>query len=246
MLPESGLGLHWWLARAALRAEPGRALCTGLLLAVAATCFGYAPYTVHPPRRGTNESSAIGSLRSLATAQAQFHSDRRVDQDGNGVGEFGWLGELAGTEAVRGGGPQLNASPYIAAILGTRDSLGIAQKAGYCFAMFLRDPDGEWQPEPVGPSGTEPPDTDPDAAEAQEREWICYAWPQVRGQTGNRAFMADQRGEVWQTPNTAASQCYSGPNHGPSPDAAVPIGPPAAGAWHFTGTDGGAWAPAGN
>ena len=38
--------------------------------------------------------------------------------------------------------------------------------------------------------------------------FVCYAWPQAIGVTGNRAFVVSQQGEVFSTPNKD-SQDYS-------------------------------------
>jgi len=202
-------------------------------------------------RIGTNESSAIGSMRSLSTAQAQFQSQTVVDQDGDGQGEFGWLGELSGVASVRVSSQQFNASPFIAAILGVRDASGISQKSGYMFRMFL-PASGTGAVINEGSGSQEASNSA--AANNQEVRWACYGWPNSRTQSGNRAFMVNHAGDVYATPNTATGQLYSGTGTAPAATAALATsGDPgsldaavALAAASVAAGDSGQWVPAGN
>lgn len=49
-----------------------------------------------------NESKALGVILAFVEAERAFKAARYVDQDEDGIGEFGLLGELAGTNPVRG------------------------------------------------------------------------------------------------------------------------------------------------
>ena len=49
-----------------------------------------------------NETSTIGTLRSLSSAEAEFQARQIVDQDADGLGEYGFLQELAGSVIPRG------------------------------------------------------------------------------------------------------------------------------------------------
>ncbi|MCI0343722.1 MAG: DUF2950 family protein [Planctomycetales bacterium] len=218
-----------------------------------------APALEGPPSRssrkiGTNESSAIGTLRALTTAQEQFKQQAVVDQDGNGTGEYGWLGELAGIDPTRGtggvAGPKMSTSPFIASILGVKDSEGRAQKSGYYYRLFL----------PAAGAGPAKAETQAHAgtgssadADNQEVRWACYAWPVKPGVSGNRAFFAGHQGEVYAT--AATKTRYDGISIVPAADAALEmqgpnpknldagIGLAAAG---LTSGDGNVWVPAGN
>jgi hypothetical protein len=141
----------------------------------------------------------------------------------------------------------MNSSPFIASILGVRDARGIAQKSGYMFALYLRGPDGRWQREPVPADGAAAPAIAANAT-GHETEWICYAWPTARTQSGTRAFVVNQSGDVCQTANTAPSQCYTGTTCVPAPTAALaPDGRTIAiAAKGIPAADGGQWAPAGS
>jgi prepilin-type N-terminal cleavage/methylation domain-containing protein len=201
-------------------------------------------------RISAHESSTIGNLRSLSTAQTQFQNQATVDQDGDGVGEFGWFGELSGTEGLRGGGARIAGSPYIASILGVKDGAGNSQKSGYLYKMYLPTAAGTAVAELQAIAAT----TVPADANEQETRWCAYAWPNLRGSSGNRAFMVNHAGTVMATPNNAALYTGSGTAAVmPAADAAFESGTganlsgaitlSAAGA---TSNDGDMWVPAGN
>lgn len=56
----------------------------------------------------SNERAAIADLRSIASAQAQLASSGAIDTDDDGVGEYGYFGELAGTAPLRFYGNRLS------------------------------------------------------------------------------------------------------------------------------------------
>lgn len=196
------------------------------------------------------------SLRSLVTAQEQFKAQVVVDQDGNQVGEYGWLGELTGCQRARVSGVQLNTSPFIAAILGVKDAGGWSQKSGQYYRMWMQSADGSWQPEPAGPTGWPnegggaPFPEDPAAARYQEKRWICYAWPNVHGHSGNAAYVITQAGRMWKTeyePGVGAGGPYNGTTNTPAGLAAFTADGSriADGAKGERGQDGRLWMPAG-
>ncbi|MCI0341175.1 MAG: DUF2950 family protein [Planctomycetales bacterium] len=204
---------------------------------------------------GTNESSAIGSLRSLTTAQEQFKQQAVTDQDGDGTGEYGWLGELAGIDTTRGTGgvigPKMATSPFIASILGVKDAAGRSQKSGYYYHIYLpTTAAGPAAAEAQAAAGT----GNSADADNQEVRWCCYAWPNSRGNSGNRCFYAGHQGEVYATAATVAQ--YNGTTleptagsealdtGGPNPanlDAGIGLA-----AAQLTAGDGNIWVPAGN
>ncbi|KPJ56165.1 MAG: hypothetical protein AMS16_02910 [Planctomycetes bacterium DG_58] len=204
-------------------------------------------------RMSSNETAAIGTLTTLRTVQAQFHQAMCVDQNQNGIGEYGLLQELSGAEVTRGGINPRTPGEFISQELGAVDANGIASKAGYHFLVFL--------PTDLGPAASEgdfgvplPNVTVPADADEQEVRWCCYAWPIGRTETGNRAFVVNQTGTVYQTSNDVATQLYSGTTTMPAVDAAfiaVPGNPPITnlggrfprlGAAEV-GADGGTWVP---
>jgi prepilin-type N-terminal cleavage/methylation domain-containing protein len=52
-------------------------------------------------RSAANEGAAVGSLRTIATFQAVFRQQGEIDQNSNGTGEFGLLGEMSSELALR-------------------------------------------------------------------------------------------------------------------------------------------------
>jgi type IV pilus assembly protein PilA len=205
-------------------------------------------------RISSNETSAIGTLTTLRTVEAQFQQAMCVDQNSNGIGEYGLFQELAGAAISRGAVTARTPGEFISQELGAVDAAnGYATKAGYNFLIYL--------PTAAGPAKSEKDFTIPlpnvkvaADAPAQEVSWVCYAWPVSRTQTGNRAFCVNQTGSVYQSPNDAANQLYTGAAKVPTVDAAfiaVPGNPPITncggrfprlGAAE-TGGDGGTWVP---
>jgi prepilin-type N-terminal cleavage/methylation domain-containing protein len=148
-------------------------------------------------RKAANESSAISTLRLLASAQNQFKTVGNVDSDLDGEGEFGTFGEIAGTTLLnaRGSGPAVFLDPPILpATLGTVDANGRVQKSGYFFLVYLPDAAMAGLAEIAG--GGPDPAVDPDMCELF---WIAYAWPVDTGLTGDRAFVMNHQGEIMQT-----------------------------------------------
>lgn len=75
-------------------------------------------------RLASNEASAIGSLRTISSAQSAFQASSRLDIDTDGVGEYGDLSDLSN-----------QTPPYIDEVLGA------GQKSGYnYFITIANDP----------------------------------------------------------------------------------------------------------
>jgi len=196
----------------------------------------------------SNEAAALATLRSIASAQAQFQASSRVDTDEDGVGEFGYFGEMSGgtglRDAVGGLGGQALTVPILAAGF-QRVTDRAVERSGYQFRIFLPDFDGVGVPEAMD-GGADLANL-PDADNA-ENAWCCYAWPGRLGTTGSRAFFVSQGGDIVQTSNTGANQGYSGIGAPPEPDAAFInpstddsiLGVVAVGT---VGADGGRWMP---
>lgn len=162
-------------------------------------------------RISSNETSAIGSLRTTSTSQNQFQNAGVKDRDLDGVGEYGYFTELSGVLAVPVGtdtGSPAKPS-FVNSVFGTTSSngAGTANKSGYNFKMFL--PSGDSTTGPIGEPGTVvttvtlPITASTVAAEinAQETRWCTYAWPTSAGNSGNKAFFVNQGGEVIATSN---------------------------------------------
>lgn len=143
-----------------------------------------------------------------------------MDQDGDGLGESGWLGELAGVDSIRVSGNRISTAPFIAQCFGVKDERGCATRKGYLFRMWLPTGSGRARGEArVEPAGVD----DPADADHQERRFACYAWPVERGRTGRRAFVVTHHGEVFAT--AADVRAYSGSDPMPIADSAFSGGP---------------------
>ena len=160
-------------------------------------------------RISANENAAIATLRSIASAQAQLEASSAIDTDADGGGEYGYFGELAGTDNLRiwtAAGPVIDPGINLLqpAILPTafgEINNGIVERAGYNFQMWLPGPlngvDIQGLAEAAGGgAGGILPDSD-----NCEVLWACYAWPATRSSTGNRAFFINQEGDLLQTLN---------------------------------------------
>jgi hypothetical protein len=224
LLVGGGLFTRWRMYRLR-RQDPTAHPPAGRLAAVvnivmgigALVLFLVAPMEHH--NIGVNESATIGSLRSLATAQEWFRKQVVVDLDGDGTGEFGFPGELAGTDPVRGSGKTMSVSPFIAAVLGRRHkSSAYAAKNGYLYVLYL--PSVEHGHVATVPGAGSAPAIPADA-DLQEQRWAAYAWPLDAGMTGNRAFFVNQDGAVYACNNRdgTGSPHYDGPAAPPPPTA---------------------------
>ncbi len=153
-------------------------------------------------RLTANETAAIETLRSISTAQAQFLRSGKADEDFDGAGEHGSLGELSGCVGVRGG--QAKVPTDLTASMRNVTPNGEIAKSGYFFRIYLPDADGHGvRDEPGG--GVGPGVVDPDYA---EQVWCCYAWPTRYGVSGRRTFFVNQTGDIL----FADSSTYEGPN----------------------------------
>ena len=183
-------------------------------------------------RISANENAAIATLRSIASAQAQLQSSCAIDTDADGGGEFGWLGEMAGTAPLRiwdpgTGGPGLDVGVLDPPILPTPfgnlmfDASGsecVVERAGYYFKVYLpgqtdqalRTVPGLPETGPASIGGQDAGATFPDSDNC-EIFWCAYAWPVSAESTGNRVFFVNQEGDVLQTLNNEGNASVTTP-----------------------------------
>jgi prepilin-type N-terminal cleavage/methylation domain-containing protein len=217
-----------------------------IVIAIIAIIAAIAIPNLLSARLSANESNAVSTLRNLVTSQAQFQSAANIDENLNGTGEYGCFAELSGACNLQrnGVGPAsaLN-PPILPATFQAIDANGFATKSGFLFVLYLPDaatPPAGLPDEPaaagananVGPANS-------------ENLWCCYAWPIAFGNTGNRAFFVNQRGEILQSKMDLVQ--YSGAGAAPAFDAAFTIAgdmssPAALG---VAGVDTNLWTPVG-
>ena len=214
-------------------------------------------------RVSANENATIATMRTIAAAQAQIMSACAIDTNGDGGGEAGYFGELAGLVPVRqwsSAGPVPGAAGQemdpTSLSVNFKDVMsdgtdGVVEAKGY-YKMFLPDVrrlarrghrrgNRRWQPRGHHASRAN-----------AEVLWCCYAWPVQLAKTGHRAFMVNQSGDVFSTRNAQGQP--GGPYEAfvrtPAFDAAFTVAGDGLGAGHRgqrrPGAGGLTWTPVGN
>lgn len=137
------------------------------------------------------EKTAVSTLRTLHWAQGLFQKEAFVDADGNGVGEFGTMEQLAALAPADDGQPIPAA---LVPVAGTRIEGGVLQAGGYCFRYEL-------------PTGTH----------ERERHFVAVAWPQTSA-AGSRHYCIDENEDILEhTGDETFFGCESGPPPGLCP-----------------------------
>ncbi len=210
-----------------------------IVIAIIAIIAAIAIPNLLSARLNSNETAAIATLRNIISAQSQFQTTSRADENNNGVGEYGTFGELSGSVNVRGSTRTL-APPVLSSAFRSVNATGQVSRSGYLFAMYLPDTAGKGIPEASG-GGIAAGALNADIAETT---WCCYAWPTNYGNTGNRSFFVNQGGDITATEDAT----YQGTTSAPASKAAFEgsgdtiTGVTASGA---TGRDGPFWKQSG-
>lgn len=136
------------------------------------------------------EKTAVATLRTLHWAQGIFRNATWIDEDGNGVGEFGTMEQLAGIEAVPSG--ETIPSPLIPPAATSVEG-GVLEAGGYCFRFDL-----------------------PEGAHARERRFVAWGWPKAEG-AGTKAFCLDQDEQIFEGAAGEWIGCAAGPEPLPCP-----------------------------
>jgi hypothetical protein len=153
-------------------------------------------------RLEANEAAAAATLRSIASAEAQFQAAGVLDLDQDGMGEYGTLGELTGTAKLRGSNEVL-----VPAVLPGRpapDAKGIWTRSGYHFSVYL----------PMEKDGAQV------CTDEAEVHYSVIAWPVDAGATGGHLYAIDSEGDLLRADNFGG--LYSGLDERPSRDGFVP------------------------
>jgi hypothetical protein len=179
------------------------------------------------------ENTVIATLRSIAGAQQQVQASAAIDTDGDGGGQYAFLGELAGSSPMRifgpgggspGGPENVMNPPFLSKSLGEVEAAsqyGCVLRQGYYFRVHLPALT-QSDDEPVtgvyesaqGGAGLDP--VDPSLG---ERFWGIYAWPAAADATTSSAFFINQEGDMVRS-QASAGNPYIGLNAGPAFDAA--------------------------
>lgn len=184
-----------------------------------------------------NERAAAALLRTIASAQMQVVLSTAIDTDGDYVGEYAFLGELAGKARLRTAGDDgitLADTTLEPAILDASfgqltagEHGGVVERNGYVFQVWLPGPGSSTRVQAmseargVGGCSTDGPFPDTDASETA---WAAYAWPKEAGTSGQRTFFFNQKGTLLEFAN--ANHRYDGATQGPAFDAALATSSP--------------------
>ena len=179
-----------------------------IVVAIIAIIASIAIPNLLAARLNANESAAIATLKNISSGQAQCQASGAIDQNGNGQGEYGFFAELSGKVPVRGSTLTIS-PPVLSTAFGNITAASMVARSGYLFLMFLPDTTQQGCIETGtlgGGLGTPPVD-----ASQAETLWCCYAWPQVQGNSGKRAFFINQSGDVLATGNSNYTNTTSVP-----------------------------------
>jgi len=168
-----------------------------IVVAIIAIIASIAIPNLLSARLNANESAAIATLKNISSGQSQCQASGVIDVNGNGQGEYGYFGELSGRTTIRGS--TLSISPPVLSAAFGNVAASRVTRSGYVFQMFLPDSNAAGIAEDAtgGYTGA--------AVDAGQAEvlWCCYAWPSVRGNSGNRTFFINQSGDVLSTNGAA-------------------------------------------
>ena len=167
-------------------------------------------------RLSANENAAVANLRTIAAAQQSFQSSCAVDTDADGGGEFGFFGELAGSDQLRtwsSSGTVLTGGlltpPFLATTFGNISS-SVVERQGYMFKIYLPDSStGAVAGVAENAGGGADSAALPGSANS-EIYWCAYAWPKQAGKTGNRCFFINQDQDIIQTDGKVTAARYEG------------------------------------
>ena len=224
-----------------------------IVIAIIAIVAAMALPQLQAARLTANESSAMATLRAIANAQATVSSGQMIDTNSDGVGEYAYIAELAGSVPMRiaaGGvpGPGLAGRDELlpSALSGSLGQIqnGQANHSGYLFQIWLPgEPVAGLVPGvPEDATGGQLAAPFPDSMQNAVR-WCAYAWPMAIGTTGMPVFFISSEGELMRYTNRGAVQ-YEGRTGAPPFDAAYTtagdMSSPQAGN-DVLGTDGNIW-----
>ncbi|MFN8823361.1 MAG: prepilin-type N-terminal cleavage/methylation domain-containing protein [Planctomycetota bacterium] len=170
-----------------------------IVVAIIAIIASIAIPNLLSARLNANESAAIATLKNISSGQSQCQASGVIDVNGNGQGEYGFFGELSGRIAARNntGATQTISPPVLSTAFGNITAQSNVSRSGYLFRMYLPSATGAGIIEDTA-GGDATNDNGVDAGQA-ETLWCCYAWPQVQGNSGKRAFFVNQSGDVHAT-----------------------------------------------
>lgn len=170
-----------------------------IVLAIIAILVTIAIPSISAFKIAANESAAVSHLSVIAISQREIKAKADIDQDSDTMGEYALLGELGGTVNVRTLGTK---RANILSILPPKNGVAYGEADGYYFKIYLPCPVGGTV---VTDNGVTAPTAVALNADHQENHYRCYAWPQIAGKTGKRAFMVNENDVIFFTENKKSS-----------------------------------------
>jgi prepilin-type N-terminal cleavage/methylation domain-containing protein len=164
-----------------------------IVVAIIAIIASIAIPNLLSARLGANETASISILRGISTAQVQFQRAGYADENRDGQGEYGYLGELGGVVLVRGN--SRTATSTLSTSIALVGASGESQRNGFFFRAYLPAPLGVGTAENPGGGGT-PGVLDPSISVVS---WVVYSFPMQFGGSGNRTFFINERCEMMTT-----------------------------------------------
>ena len=155
----------------------------------------------------SNESITPKNMKDIAEKEKLFLEQVQVDQDDNGKGEYGLLGEMAGELALRPGKAKHIKPSYISQEFKTGGNMGDgwATVSGYRYRVYLSNATTV-DPWPTGcdkdlggNTTTGGPGVASEATAQQQKHYAVYAWPEAFKKTGATAFFVNEAGKVYTT-----------------------------------------------
>lgn len=141
-------------------------------------------------RSSANDAAIVTALRSgVFPAQIQFQAGGYADQNGDNVGEYGFLAELAGGTII--GQPE----SLRVSLLPSEWNAAQPTLHGYHFACWLPDGKGGALGAGAGPRAQNAA-----AAKAQSERFVVYAWPADGGELP--VFALTQAGTIYSSSET--------------------------------------------
>ena len=178
---------------------------------------------IYTPESKKQEIRVRTNLDMFVFGQDMYIEFGDVDQDSDGIKEFGFLQELAETAPHRTVGAQRQAyrssvPTFMSKTYGAVSPDGIATAEGYYYKVFLPSaagtPIGETNPLPKGNAAD---------ADLQERAFIFYAWSASAQSPSQKCFVVNQRNHVYFMENIdeAGNLIYVGLEKVPDATAAL-------------------------
>ena len=218
-LPAAFLVMIGWIALVPATGAGRRSARLVLLLASLGAAVGTARFVVVEAvpgiiaggQRATSQA-AVSQLRTLLFAEDALRQHAQHDPDHDGVGSAALLGELCGTQPLRGGARLDPAVVEVRPSALVETPIGTAMfRSGYLFIVCLPRPDGGW----TARAG------DPVDDERAERRFVAYAWPASNREGVRQAYFLDEHEMILVSPNgDEADPRWAGQSFPPPCDAA--------------------------